>query len=91
MVNKKSAKDIAFDRERVKLKHEIDLANQTIKKLKQDINHLYTEINTLRFEKEQLEAANATLRTTSLLSFEEQKILMNEITRNKALRESMQI
>ena len=90
MANKKSAKDLAFDRERAKLKHETNLANQTIADLKKEINQLYAEIGTLRFEKEQLTAENNTLKTTSLLSNEELKILMDEIIRNKELRESMQ-
>lgn len=52
MKDKKSAKDIAFDRERAKYRHEINYLNRMLKEKQREIDSLKTEIVSITEEKD---------------------------------------
>ena len=52
MKNKKSAKDIAFDKERAKYRHEINNLNRILREKQREIDSLKTEIVSITEEKD---------------------------------------
>lgn len=54
MANKKSAKDIAFDKERAKFRHEINELKRDVRILSKTIEKLGVDINSLEEENERL-------------------------------------
>lgn len=89
MANKKSAKDIAFDKERAKFRHEISELKRDVRILSATIEKLGANINTLEEENERLTNENSALKAASEVSIEELKLLTAEAKHNADLREKM--
>ncbi len=89
MANKKSAKDIAFDKERAKFRHEINELKRDVRILSKTIEKLGTDINALEEENERLTNENNALKAASEVSTEELKLLTAEAKHNADLREKM--
>lgn len=89
MANKKSAKDIAFDKERAKFRHEINELKRDVRILSKTVEKLGVDINSLEEENERLTNENNALKTASEVSPEELKVLVAEAKHNAELREKM--
>lgn len=87
MINKKSAKDIAFDKERAKLKHQINEAQHDIRILSKTIEKLSEDISTLEKDNERLSMENNTLRSALDIPVEDLKLLIDDARRRLECRE----
>lgn len=87
MANKKSAKDIAFDKERAKFRHEINEAQHDIRILSKTIEKLSEDISTLEKDNERLSMENNTLRSALDIPVEDLKLLIEEAKHNHELHE----
>ena len=85
MKNKKSAKDIAFDKERAKYRHEINNLNRILREKQREIDSLKTEIVSITEEKDYtikfLENKLEYILKLSNLSREELEKLMEDESR----------